>query len=95
MKYAIKRKCSIDFEEKSGILKIWYDRIPQRGLKIHIPDLPVDTNDLPLEKERSIHMKRRLIRTLSNLFALMAIVFAAAPCNGKFHEPEMPEELRK
>lgn len=40
-------------------------------------------------------MKSKIIKTVSNLFAFIAVVFSTAPCNGKFYEPEMPEELKK
>lgn len=40
-------------------------------------------------------MKTKIIKAMSNVFAFMAVVFATAPCNGRFHEPEMPKELQK
>lgn len=38
-------------------------------------------------------MKRRLIKLASSLFTFIALVYAASPCFGKFHEPELPNEL--
>ncbi|HIT59730.1 MAG TPA: cyclic lactone autoinducer peptide [Candidatus Fimousia stercorigallinarum] len=40
-------------------------------------------------------MKSKVIRIMSNLFIFAAMVFATAPCNGKWHEPEVPVELRE
>lgn len=38
--------------------------------------------------------KNKVIKLLSDLFTFAAVVFATAPCNGKFHEPELPDELK-
>ena len=32
---------------------------------------------------------------LSSLMALVAVVFASAPCVGPIYEPEVPKELRE
>ncbi|MDD7389565.1 MAG: cyclic lactone autoinducer peptide [Lachnospiraceae bacterium] len=39
-------------------------------------------------------MKNKVVKLISNLFAFAAVMFATAPCHGKFHEPEIPVELR-
>lgn len=39
-------------------------------------------------------MKNKVVKLISNLFAFAAVVFATAPCHGKFYEPEIPVELR-
>ena len=38
-------------------------------------------------------IKTKVVKFISNLFAFAAVVFVTAPCNGKFHEPEVPVEL--
>lgn len=40
-------------------------------------------------------MKMKIMRMVSSFFAFIAIIYATAPCHGKFYEPEMPEELIK
>lgn len=40
-------------------------------------------------------MKVKVINVLCSVFTLLAMVYAAAPCLGRYCEPEVPEELRE
>ncbi|MGN0158570.1 MAG: cyclic lactone autoinducer peptide [Brotaphodocola sp.] len=40
-------------------------------------------------------MKKKIVGMLSRVLMVIAVMYAAAPCHGKYYEPEIPKELYK